>query len=701
METASIVEQTAQQLSIKAVHIAAVIDLKDEGCTIPFISRYRKERTGNLDEVAVDAILKSYERIEALEKRREYIINYLEEQGKLTAELRKKLQASETLAGLEDLYLPFKPRKKTLADKAQELGLGPLAKSIKEKNLSRENALRLAKEYIGEDIPDVDAALEHAMNILVQEVADSSEARGRVRNVLKRGKITGRVKRGKKEAGEKYRDYFDFSEELSSVASHRIMALMRAAKEGILAVKVEDSNPGDVLPGQVMKLHFRKEGELLLLISGTSLERYLLKSIGNEVLAEMRERAEADSAAIFSRNLEKILLFSPFGERAVIGIDPGIRTGCKVTALDKTGGYLESMNINLHHNAGEASRLLEWIDKYSIEGIAIGDGTFGRESYGIVRTLLQDREIVIAMIDEDGASVYSAGETAREEFPDLDVTIRGAISIGRRFQDPLSELVKIDPKSLGVGQYQHDINTSLLKSTLEKTIEWAVNRVGVNLNTASYHLLSHVSGLDKKKAREITNYRSGQAKIQSREELKKVKGIGNKAFEQAAGFLRIKDGDNILDSTGVHPESYSAVQAIAASSKLSIAELVASPDSIDRKRIESSHKIAELDSIIDELKQKGLDPRREFQAVSFNDDINDISDLQAGMVLSGVVDNVLAFGAFVDIGIKDKGLVHISEVANEYVKDINDVLAVNDQVKVKVLDVDLNRKRIALSMKQV
>jgi len=690
----------AKELNLKLFQIEAVIELSDEGCTIPFISRYRKERTGNLDEVAVNSVLERYSCLVELEKRRDYIIKYLTDNEKLTPELDKRLRKASSMSELEDIYLPFKPRKKTLADKAIELGLEPLSKILKEKNLSEEEALKAAEEYVGDDVPDSKTALEHAKNILVQEVSDSAEVRGFVRDNLRKGKLECSAKRGKKDEGVKYRDYFDYSEDATKVASHRVMALLRGVREGMLNLGVEPRKGEDDLSHDVALLHFKKRGLLLTEVSEESFGRHLKKSIGNEIFKELGERAERDSLDVFSKNLENILLFSPFGEKSVIGIDPGIRTGCKAALLDENGDFSESATLYLNRNVSEAKKLLEWVNQYDVKGIAIGSGTFGRETYKILKELFLDSPVVIALVNEDGASIYSASETARDEFPDLDLTVRGAISIGRRFQDPMAELVKIDPKSLGVGQYQHDISPSLLKEGLTKTVEWAVNRVGVNLNTAGYHLLSCISGLDMGKARELVKYRSEHKRISSIKELKKVKGIGAKAFEQSAGFLRIKDGKNILDSTGVHPESYGHVEDIAKLYGVSLEELVENPDMIKLSRVKKELDIPELESIINELKSRGLDPRSDFSTADFRDDIESIDDLKEGDILNGVIDNVAAFGAFVDLGIKDKGLVHISEVSDEYIEDINSVLSVGDRVSVKVTAIDLERRRISLSIKE-
>ncbi|PKL39870.1 MAG: RNA-binding transcriptional accessory protein [Spirochaetae bacterium HGW-Spirochaetae-1] len=700
MEQSLILQTIALELSLKVNQAEAVVALSTEGCTIPFIARYRKEKTGGLDEVAISAILESFERHTELEKRREYILQYLTGQDKLTPELDTRIRKALTMAELEDIYLPYKPRKKTLADRAIELGMEPLADLIVEKNPSLDRVLALAAEFTGGDVAEPGIALEHAMNILTQRVSDNADVRRIVRVDLQKGSVRAAVKRGKKEEGQKYRDYFDFSEKAQHMASHRIMAVLRGGKEGILNVSLESAVGTEQLAGTVMTACFGKRGEVLLKSATESLERHLLSSMGNEILKELREKAERESLEIFARNLEKILLAAPFGERAVIGIDPGIRTGCKAAVIDKNGVYRDFLTMQLNGNPSEAGKILPWLATYGVEGIAVGSGTFGRETWSMIRDLLGERGVVAALVDEDGASVYSASETAREEFPGLDVTVKGAISIGRRFQDPLAELVKIDPRSLGVGQYQHDITASLLETKLRQTVEWAVNRVGVNLNTAGYHLLAFVSGLDKNRAREIVKYRTESGRIRSRKELKKIKGIGDKAFQQCAGFLRIMDGDNSIERTGVHPESYDDVEKIAHYYGKSVVELVAGPEIMNKDDIKKQLHITEAEAVMGELLSRGLDPRKEYTPVSFDEKLKSIDDIGDGMILHGIVDNVTAFGAFVDVGIKDKGLVHISEISVEYVKDINKVLSVGDRVLVKVIAVDRERGRISLSMRR-
>ncbi len=701
MEQIELIKKTAALLNLTEKQVTAVSSLAADGCTIAFIARYRKEQTDNLDEIAINEIQLTHEKLTAIEKRREYIINFLETEKKLTTELKGKLLQAQTLLELEDIYLPFKPRKKTRADKAIEAGLQSLADYILLTNPDSKQALLHAKKFINDSIESAEQAMEGALDILVQKISDSADARKQLRNSMSMGTFLCSIKRGKKETAAKYKDYFDYSEPLQKLPAHRIMATLRGEHEGFLNLSITPNRDIDSLALDLSKLTFNKTGELLKKAAVESCERHLLPSITKDLLKNLRAKAEQDSVVIFAKNLERILLAAPFGEKAVIGIDPGIRTGCKAAAIDQNGNYLDFTTLYLHKNPEEIKKLNPWLEKYSIQGIAIGDGTYGKETYSLVKELCKQTDIVPTMVDEDGASVYSASTIARDEFPKLDVTVKGAISIARRFQDPLAELVKIDPKSLGVGQYQHDISTSLLQDYLTKTVEWAVNKVGVNINTAGYHLLAYISGLDKKRAKEIVTYRSEHKIINNRNELKKIKGIGAKAFEQSAGFLRIYNGSNPLDTTGVHPESYQTVTSLADSCQVAVADLVNNPAIIKTTDLPSQLNVPQLDSILQELTSRGLDPRKEFTVNHFSDEVQAFDDLKPGMIIQGVIDNVAAFGAFIDLGIKENGLVHISEVSSEYITDINSVLAIGDAVTVKVIGLDTERKRIQLSIKQV
>jgi len=699
MQQNILITKTAQLLSFKAEYVLEVMKLIDEGATIPFIARYRKERTGNMDEVQVEQTIDSYNTLVKFEKRRKFIISSLNESGNFSEEIKKRIEKSVSMDELEDIYRPYKPGRTTLADKAIKLGLKSLADNIINRGLDEKGALLEAEKYLSKDVESRDFALENALNIIIQEISDSFDVRSGVRDSIKKGSIVSKVKRGHKETGIKYRDYYDITEKIEKIPSHRLMALLRGTAEGVLSLSADPSDDPEILIETITKTCFKKNSQLLKKCSSESLNRHLLKSIGNEAIKEQRERAEKDSVEIFSRNLEKLLLSPPFGENALIAVDPGIRTGCKCILIDNNGDYLKNMTLYLHDKPESAAKLLQWQKELEIGAVVVGDGTYGMETWKLLKSVFQDTGVIVAMVDEDGASVYSASETAREEFPDLDLTLRGAISIGRRFQDPMAELVKIDPSALGIGQYQHDVSPNLLKEKLDRTVEWAVSKVGVNINTAGYHLLGQVSGLDRRKAKAITEYRNINGSFKSIEDVRKVKGIGEKAFQQSSGFLRITDGTNILDSTGVHPESYDDVARIADAYCTNVESLVNDPDMIDRNRIRKELKIIELDSVIEELKLKGLDPRKEYIPVDFDENINSIDDLENGMQLNGVVDNVLAFGAFVDIGIKEKGLVHISEISDEYISDINSVLSTGDRITVKVTGVDLERKRISLSMK--
>lgn len=697
MEQEKIILKTAEVLNIQEKQINAVLNLVDEKATIPFIARYRKEATGFLDEVAVEKIIETHKFLSEMEKRREFILETIEKKGKLSEELKQKIQKATTLEELEDIYLPFKERRKTKADKAIEAGLLELSNYI----LTNPTTAKLeqeAEKYLNETLTTIEDAISGAKDIIIQNISDSAEIRGFVREKLGKGLVVSKVKRGKKEEGAVYEDYFDFSEKTAKIAPHRIMAILRGEKEGFLNITVEPFFKEESLFNAMQKIFFGNQSELFEELAEKSWKNHLKTSIGTEIKSKLFEKAVDASLEVFSKNLEKILLSPPFGSKVIIGIDPGIRTGCKVVLLDKNGEYLENTVLYFNQNEEEAEKILPWIEKYKVEGIAIGDGTYGRETLAMIKKYVNTKEIVVANVDEDGASVYSASKTAREEFPDLDLTIRGAISIGRRFQDPMAELVKIPPESLGVGQYQHDIPTKKLSEKLKTTIEWSVNKVGVNLNTASSYLLSFVSGLNKKRAEEIIKFRKENGDFTERKQLKKIRGIGENTFLLAAGFLMIKNIKNPLDSTGVHPESYADVKKIAEFYKISIKELVEKSEIINAEEIKQKLKIKELSSLIVELKKKGIE-RKEFAPVKFSEKIKTIDDLQLEMILRGVVDNVVDFGAFVDIGIKEKGLVHISEVSNEFVSNIHQFLSVGDKVTVKILEIDKPRKRISLSMR--
>jgi len=575
--------------------------------------------------------------------------------------------------------------------------LQPLADEIISKNLSLADAQKQAEKYINENVANTVEAFDGAMDILVQRVSDTPEVRSFIRLELHKGVAAAKVKRGKKDDSSVYKDYFDFKGPIDTLPAHRIMALLRAEKEKVLSLSIDFKDTPVIYETRAAQMALGIRSEAAQMAASLSLERHLKKSLSTEIFKELKEKAEEQSLFYFSRNLEKILLYPPYGEKCVIGIDPGIRTGCKTVLIDDQGSFKENMTLYLHKNASEAEKISTWIKSYNVEAIAVGDGTYGKETSSILRKLYGD--LVVVEVDEDGASIYSASETARDEFPDLDATVRGAISIARRFQDPLGELVKVDPASLGVGQYQHDIHKEKLREKLKETVQWVVNRVGVNCNTASSHLLSYISGLDKNTALEIVKYRKEKKKISSRKELQGIKGIGPKTFEQCAGFIRIFGGDNVLDSTGVHPESYKDLKAIAKLMNEDLEELVSVPDKIDVKKVNNDLAIKEISSVIDELRKGSLDLREDFSAPSFDNSLESFEDAKVGMIVPGKIDNVVAFGAFVDIGLKEKGLVHISEIAHEYVSDIFEFLNIGDMVTVKILSIDNERKRISLTMK--
>ncbi|MGI6394852.1 MAG: helix-hairpin-helix domain-containing protein [bacterium] len=691
-----IVQETKLKTSIDEAKIRTVLNLVEEGCTIPFIARYRKEKTGNLDELQVAEIIDVSNKIAALDKRKNAILKSLVETGSYTDELGNLVDNAPDMTTLEDIYAPYRPGRKTRADKAIEAGLSPLSEFVVSNNPDKESILNKALEFISDSFKTAEEVLGGVKDIVAQKIADDLKVRGYVRERVKNGTLFSKVKRGKKEEGVVFSDYFDFSEPVSKIVPHRVMALNRGEKEGFLNITVSPVEEFENISSRICSTFFNgRKSEFFNECIAESYDRLLSRSIETEVFNELKEVAIESSLTFFHSNLEQILLAPPFGEKPVIGIDPGIRTGCKAVLLDDFGNYVDSKVLYLSTDKSQALKIEKWIKGNNIKGIAVGSGTFGRETSEILKSYFKN-EVEIVLVDEDGASIYSAGSIAREEFPDLDLTVRGAVSIGRRFQDPLSELVKIAPESLGIGQYQHDIPQKMLSERLTRTVEWAVNKVGANLNTASPYLLSYISGLDSKKARNISDFRKENGRFSNILQLKEIKGIGAKTFEQCAGFLRVLNGTELLDSTGVHPESYETVKKAAMLCNVSVEELLNKPEII-KKNVAASEIVAP--SIIEELQKKGLDPRKKFESVEFSDEIKSMSDLEIGMTVNGVVDNILAFGAFIDIGIKEKGLLHISEIANEFVKNPSDYLKIGQIVKVKILSVDVERKRISLSMK--
>ena len=692
-------------LQISENQVRKTIALLDEGGTIPFISRYRKEMTGSLDEVQVAAIRDLRDQFVELEKRRDAILKSLLELEKLTPELEKAVRAAETLAKLEDIYLPYKPKRKTRAMAAREKGLQELADKLFQQRLVAPEELAVA--YL-EHVTNIDEALAGARDILAEEMMETAEAREEARNLFTRKTtVKSSIAKGKQEAGIKYKDYFDWSESLAQAPSHRILALFRGENEGFLNLSL--LGPDEEV---LTKLERRfitgnnscaKQVEMAI---QDGYKRLLMPAMETEVRAEAKKRADENAIRVFAENIRQLLLAAPLGQKRVLALDPGFRTGCKVVCLDEQGSLLANTAVYPHTGPGQASEaaetIKEWVKKYQIQAIAIGNGTAGRETESFVRNLNLNG-IHIIMVNESGASIYSASEVARDEFPDKDVTVRGAVSIGRRLMDPLAELVKIDAKSIGVGQYQHDVDQKKLQASLDDTVVSCVNLVGVELNTASKQILSYVSGLGPQLAQNIIDHRTKNGPFLKRSDLKKVTRLGEKAFEQAAAFLRIRHAKNPLDASAVHPERYEIVEKMAKDLHCKVADLLA--DETLRKQIQLSQYVTAdvgmptLTDIISELAKPGLDPREKFEAFEFAEGVNDIKDLRIGMTLPGIVTNITNFGAFVDIGVHQDGLVHVSQLADKFVKDPNEVVKVSQKVMVRVTEVDEARKRIALSMK--
>ena len=695
-------------LNIPPRKIENTIQLLEEGATIPFISRYRKEATGSLDEVQIAAIASELKKLQELEKRKETILKTIEEQGKLTDDLRRRIENCWDAVELEDIYLPYKPKRATRASKARDKGLEPLANFIFSQN--NQNVEWKAAEFILDEVASVEEALQGARDIIAEMIAENEDARNKVRFAFKKGAdITAKVARGKEEEGAKYKDYFKFSEPLKRCPSHRLLAMFRGEEEGFLRISVAPDTE-DIL--------YRLERRFIEGRGAASdqvkealhdgYKRLLEPSIETEFRKMAKEKADEEAIKVFVENLRQLLLSPPLGQKMTLGIDPGFRTGCKVVVINENGDLLYNTTVYPHPPQNQSfqaeSAIENLVSKYKISAIAVGNGTAGRETMDLCRKIKFKNPVQVFQVNEAGASIYSASETAREEFPDHDVTVRGAVSIGRRLMDPLAELVKIDPKSIGVGQYQHDVNQTKLKESLDRTVESCVNSVGINLNTASKHLLTYVSGLGPSLAKNIVAYRSENGEFTTRKQLKKVPRMGEKAFEQCAGFLRIRNAKQPLDNTAVHPESYHIVEKMAADLGVKIPELIEQVnlrEQIDLK-IYVTEKVGlpTLNDIINELAKPGLDPRGEAKAFEFGN-VHSIEDLNVGMVLPGLITNITNFGAFVDIGVKQDGLVHISQLANKFVKNPADVVSLNQQVQVKVVDIDLSRKRVQLSMKEV
>lgn len=698
----------SQTLNLPTKKVENTIDLLAEGATIPFIARYRKEVTGSLDEVQLTAIQQELKKLQELDKRRETVLHTIEELGKMTPELRNRIENCWDPIELEDIYLPYKPKRKTRATMAREKGLEPLAIAIYAQK--KQDAEQLAQAFLSDEVPTVEAALQGARDIIAEWISEDEQVRQKVRFAFRKGaQITSKLVRGKDEEAAKYQDYFAFTEPLKHCPSHRLLAMRRGEDEGFLRISIEPDNE-DVL-NRLEHYLLRGHGEATNQVKAAlhdSYERLLAPSIETEFRNEAKEKADIEAINIFVENLRQLLLAAPLGPQRVMGIDPGFRTGCKIVMLNEFGDLLHNTTIYPHPpNSDEymARKILQDnVEKYRIAAIAIGNGTAGRETMDLCKDIVFPHPVNLFQVSEAGASIYSASEVAREEFPDLDLTVRGAISIGRRLMDPLAELVKLDPKNIGVGQYQHDVNQVKLKESLDRTVESCVNSVGVNLNTASKHLLTYVSGLGPSLAQHIVKYRTENGQFETRQQLKKVARMGEKAFEQCAGFLRIRGGKNPLDNTAVHPESYGIVEQMAKDLGVIVPQLIADPNL--RKRIEINKYVNEkvglptLNDIMKELEKPGLDPRGEAKAFQFAN-VRSIEDLSVGMVLPGIITNITAFGAFVDIGVKQDGLVHVSQLSNKYVRNPADVVFLNQEVSVRVVEVDIRRKRIQLTMKDM
>jgi len=699
----------ATELSISIKQVQATVQLLDEGATVPFISRYRKEVTGSLDEVAVAAIRDRMEQLRELDKRREAILKSIKDQEKLTPELEAQINAAETMTVLEDIYLPYKPKRRTKATIAREKGLEPLATRIFEQE--RFDVTAEAASYISEEkeVKDTEEALAGARDIISEWINENPDARARMRNLFEqKGVFKSRVMIGKEEEGQKYKDYFEWEEPIEKAPSHRILALRRGEKEMILMLNAQPEEEAaiEMLESQFVKGN-NEAAEQVRLAAKDAYKRMLKLSMETEVRMSSKKRADEEAIRVFADNLRQLLLSAPLGQKTVLALDPGFRTGCKLVVLDKQGKLLHNENVYPHtgnRQAQEAASTVKYLaNKFEVEAIAIGNGTASRETETFVRSLGLPANIAVVMVNESGASIYSASDVAREEFPDYDVTVRGAVSIGRRLMDPLAELVKIDPKSIGVGQYQHDVDQTALKHTLDDVVMSSVNAVGVEVNTASKQLLTYVSGLGPSLAQSIVNYRNENGPFKSRSELKKVPRLGDKAYEQAAGFLRIRDAKNPLDASAVHPERYNLVQKMAADLNATVTDLMKSAElrqKLDLKKyVTAEVGLPTLQDIMNELAKPGRDPREGFEAFSFTEGVNEIKDLHAGMKLPGIVTNITAFGAFVDIGVHQDGLVHVSHLSDKFIRDPAEAVKVHQKVEVTVLEVDAARKRISLSMK--
>ncbi len=699
----------AQRLGLGQEQVDNTLALLDAGCTIPFIARYRKERTGNLNEVQIAQISELYEKLQELEKRKETILKTIGEQGALTPELESRIRQCYVSSELEDLYLPYKPKRRTRAQVAREQGLEPLAVLLKAQR--ERDPWQRAEAFVNDQVADAEAAIQGAQDIIAEEISEDARSRQTVRTAFERGAvIRSKVVKAKADSDEaaKYSDYFDFEEPLRRCSSHRLLAMRRGEKEGILRVTISPDD--EQCAERLIRQHVRSSNECGQLVEDAVIDAYkrLIKpSIETEFANSSKTQADEQAIDVFAGNLRQLLLAAPLGPKRVMGIDPGFRTGCKVVCLDAQGNLLHHEAIFPHppvnHRMQATVHVQQMVKDYDIEAIAIGNGTASRETSDFIKDLGLPKEVRVFTVSEDGASVYSASQTARDEFPDEDVTVRGAVSIGRRLMDPLAELVKIDPKSIGVGQYQHDVDQGKLKKSLDQTVESCVNSVGVNLNTASQHLLTYVSGLGPALAKNIVAYRRQNGAFTSRAQLKKVPRLGPAAYEQCAGFLRIPGAKNPLDNSAVHPESYPIVAQMAKDSGCTVDQLIADKEKrshIDIKRyVTASVGLPTLTDIMSELEKPGRDPREQIEEFEFDPNVTSVDDLEEGMILPGIVTNITNFGAFVDIGVHQDGLVHISQLANRYVKDANEVVKLHQHVRVMVKEVDHRRGRISLTMR--
>jgi len=699
----------AQRLSLHDWQVENTVRLLDDGSTVPFISRYRKEMTGSLDEVVIMKIKEQYEKLRELDKRKEAVIKSIEEQEKMTPELLKRIEAADTMTELEDIYLPYKPKRRTRATIAKEKGLEPLAIIIfKQEERDPETA---AEEFLTDEVPGIEDAIAGACDIIAEWVNESEKSRVALRRLMEReAVIESKLIKGKEQEGIKYSDYFEWSEPLKKCPSHRLLAMLRGEDEGFLRLQITVKKEEDALD-LLERIFVKGNNRSSVLVKETlkdSYRRLLLPSLETEFRNSSKEKADEEAISVFALNLRQLLLASPLGQKKVLAIDPGYRTGCKLVCLDSQGNLIHNETIYPHppqnQTALSVSKIVNLVSAYKIEAIAIGNGTAGRETEELVRWIKFDRTVQVFLVNESGASVYSASDVAREEFPEYDVTVRGSVSIGRRLVDPLAELVKIDPKSIGVGQYQHDVNQTKLQKSLDDVVVSCVNAVGVEVNTASKHLLTYVSGLGPQLAKNIVDYRAENGSFRARKDLTKVKSRGEKAFEQAAGFLRIRDAENPLDASAVHPESYHIVEKIARDLNCSVADLIGNEQK--RKEIKAEKYVTTtiglptLKDIVQELAKPGRDPRTALEEFRFAD-IHSLDDLKEGEVVPGIITNITKFGAFVDIGVKQEGLVHVSNLSNKYVSDPSTVVKLSQHVKVMILSVDRERNRIQLSMKNV